>query len=101
MTKSLANKMCLKEWLYTICKVEGISIYKSHLDEFYSILLDLKNFYIDVDYYEDRVVLLLVPLLKSYTYFKEIMLYGNSDTQLVKLRKNFNSKLILRAKVKV
>jgi len=48
MTKSLANKLRLKERLYTIRMVEGTPI-QSHLNEFNSILLDLENIDIKID----------------------------------------------------
>lgn len=41
MTKSLANKLCLKERLYTIRMAEGTSI-QSHLNEFNSILINIE-----------------------------------------------------------
>jgi len=78
MTKSLANKLRLKERLYTIRMVEGTPI-QSHLNEFNSILLDLENIDIKIDD-EDKVVLLVVSLPSTYKHFKEIMLYGNNDT---------------------
>ena len=40
MIKSLANKICLKERLYTFCMTEGTPVQK-HLNEFNSILVDL------------------------------------------------------------
>jgi hypothetical protein len=78
MTKNLANKLRLKERIYTIRMVEGTPI-QSHLDEFNSIILDLEN--IDVKIYdEDKAVLLVVSLPSTYKHFKEIMLYGNNDS---------------------
>jgi hypothetical protein len=78
MTKNLANKLRLKERLYTIRMVEGTPI-QSHLDEFNSIILDLENIDIKIDD-EDKAVLLIVSLPSTYKHFKEIMLYGNNDT---------------------
>lgn len=77
MTKSLANKLRLKERLYTIRMQEGTSI-QSHLDEFNSILIDLENLEVKLED-EDKAVLLVVSLPKSYKHFKEIMLYGNHE----------------------
>ena len=42
MTKSLANKLHLKEQLYTIRMAIGTPI-QSHLDEFNSIVMDMEN----------------------------------------------------------
>ena len=78
MTKSLANKLRLKERLYTIRMVEGTPI-QSHLDEFNSIIMDLQNIDIKIED-EDKAVLLVVSLPSTYKHFKEIMLYGNNDT---------------------
>jgi len=49
---------------------------QSHLDEFNSIIIDLENLDVKIDY-EDKFVLLIVSLPPSYRQFKEIMLYGN------------------------
>jgi len=78
MTKSLANKLRLKERFYTIRMVQGTPI-QSNLNEFNSILLDPKNIDIKIND-EDKVVLLVVSLPSTYKHFKEIMLYGNDDT---------------------
>ena len=75
MTKSLANKLCLKERLYTICMAEGTSI-QSHLNEFNSIIIDLENLDVQIED-EDKAILLVVSLPPTYKHFKEIMLYGN------------------------
>ena len=77
MTKSLANKLRLKERLYTIHMVVGTSI-QSHLDEFNSIIMDLENMDIKIED-EDKAVMLVVSLLSTYKHFKEIMLYGNNN----------------------
>jgi hypothetical protein len=75
MTKSLANKLRLKEHIYTIHMAEGTSI-QSHLNEFNSIIVDLESFDVKIDD-EDKAILLVVSLPPSFKHFKEIMLYGN------------------------
>jgi hypothetical protein len=75
MTKNLANKLCLKERLYTICMAEGTSI-QSHINEFNSICVDLESLDVKIDH-EDKAILLVVSLPLSFKYFKEIMLYRN------------------------
>ena len=75
MTKSLANKLRLKERLFTLRMSEGTPI-QSHLDEFNSIIIDLENLDVKIDD-EDKAVLLIVSLPPSHRQFKEIMLYGN------------------------
>ncbi|PHT53674.1 hypothetical protein CQW23_08136 [Capsicum baccatum] len=78
MTKSLANKLRLKERLFTLRMSEGTPI-QSHLGEFNSIIIDLENLDVEIDD-EDKAVLLIVSLPPSYRHFKEIMLYGNNVT---------------------
>ena len=75
MTKSFANKLRLKERLFTLRMCEGTLI-QSHLDEFNSIINDLENLDVKTDD-EDKAILLIVSLPPSYQQFKEIMLYGN------------------------
>jgi hypothetical protein len=60
MTKSLANKLYLKEQLYTIHMVGGISI-QSHLNQFNSIYVDLESLDVKIDD-EDKAILLVVSL---------------------------------------
>ena len=48
MTKSLANKLRLKERLFTLRMSEGTPI-QSHLDKFNSIIIDLENLDVKVD----------------------------------------------------
>ncbi|GJU91165.1 retrovirus-related pol polyprotein from transposon TNT 1-94 [Tanacetum coccineum] len=78
MTKSLANKLQLKDRLYTFRMKPGTSV-QDHLDEFNTILIDLENLDVDIDD-EDKAVLLVISLPASYKHFKEIMLYGNRET---------------------
>jgi len=75
MTKSLANKLRLKERIFTLRMSEGTPI-QYLLDEFNSIIIDLENLDVKIDD-EDKVVLVIVSLPPSYRQFKEIMLYGN------------------------
>ena len=78
MKKSLANKLRLKERLYTIRMAEGTSI-QSHLNEFNSLIIDLEKLDVKIDD-EDKAILLVVSLPATFKHFKEIMLYGNHDT---------------------
>jgi hypothetical protein len=67
MTKSIANKLRLKECLYTIRMAEGTSI-QSHLNEFNSICVDLESLDVKIDD-EDKVILLVVVLPPSFKHF--------------------------------
>ena len=78
MTKNLANKLRLKEKLYTLRMTEGSSL-RAHLNEFNAILIDLENLEVKIED-EDKAVLLVVSLPPSYKHFKEIMLYSSSET---------------------
>jgi len=78
MTKSLANKIRLKERLYTYRMAECTPI-KKHLNDFNLIIVDLESLDVKVED-EDKPILLVVSLSSSYKHFKEIMLYSNSDT---------------------
>jgi hypothetical protein len=60
MTKSLTNKLRLKERLYTIRIAEGTYI-QSYLSEFNSIYVDLKSLDVKIDD-EDKTILLVVSL---------------------------------------
>ena len=78
MTKSLANKIRLKERLCTFSMAEGTPI-KNHLDEFNYIIIDLESLDVKIED-EDKALLLVVSLPPSYKNFKEILLYSNNDT---------------------
>jgi len=78
MTKSLANKIRLKERLYTYRISRGTPVQK-HLNDFNSIIVDLESLDVKVED-EDKDILLVVSLPPSYKHFKKIMLYSNSDT---------------------
>ena len=78
MTKNLANKLRLKERLYTLRMTEGSSL-RAHLNEFNTILIDLENLEVKIED-EDKAVLLVVSIPPSYKHFKEIMLYSSNDT---------------------
>nr|GEW71301.1 retrovirus-related Pol polyprotein from transposon TNT 1-94 [Tanacetum cinerariifolium] len=78
MTKSLANKLRLKDRLYVFRMKPSTSV-QDHLDEFNTILIDLENLDVDIDD-KDKAVLLVISLPASYKHFKKIMLYGNRET---------------------
>nr|GEW08837.1 retrovirus-related Pol polyprotein from transposon TNT 1-94 [Tanacetum cinerariifolium] len=77
-TKSLANKLRLKDRLYTFRMKPGTSV-QDHLDEFNTILIDLENLDVDIDD-ENKAKLLVISLSASYKHFKEIILYENRET---------------------
>ena len=69
MAKSLANKIRLKERLYTFKMAEGTPVQK-HLNDFNSIIVVLESSNVKIED-EDKVILLAVSLPPSYKHFKE------------------------------
>jgi hypothetical protein len=66
MSKSLTNKLYLKQRLYSLKMVEGSDL-SQHINVFNQIIGDLKM--IDVKFEdEDKALMLLNSLLTSYTY---------------------------------
>ena len=78
MTKSLANKICLKEHLYMLSRVECTPI-QNHLDDFNFTIFNLECPNVKIED-EDKPILSVVPLPASDKHFKEILLYGNNGT---------------------
>lgn len=74
MTKSLANRLCLKQQLYSFRMIESRSIVEQ-LKDFNKILDDLENIEVNLED-EDKVLMLLSSLRKSYEHFKDVILYG-------------------------
>jgi hypothetical protein len=93
MTKSLSNKLYLKQRLYLLRMSEGTSI-KSHLDEFNSILNDLKRMVDKIDD-EDMAILLLCSLPPSYKNFRESFIIGREELNLEDVKAALLSKELL------
>ena len=77
MTKSVTNKLLLKSTLYYLRLEESNSL-KFHLDEFYSIVMDLYNNDVKLDN-EDLTICLLCSLPLSYKNFRKTLLYGRDN----------------------
>ena len=73
MTKTLAHRQFLKQQLYSF-KMESKAIMEQ-LTEFKKILDDLENIEVHLED-EDKVILLLCALPRSFETFKDTMLYG-------------------------
>ena len=74
MTKSLAHRQFLKQQLYTFKMVESKTV-----TEFNKILNDLENIEVQLED-EDKAILLLCALPRSFEFFKDTMLYGKEGT---------------------
>ena len=67
MTKSLTNKLLLKQRLFALRMKEGTSL-KDHLDQLNTLLMELRNMDVKIED-EDAALLLLVSLPLSYENF--------------------------------
>ncbi|KAK5802831.1 hypothetical protein PVK06_030456 [Gossypium arboreum] len=73
-TKSLANRLVLKQRLFTFHMNEG-ELLKDHISQFITLLNDLKNVEVHIND-EDQAMLLLCSLHLSYKSFRETLIYG-------------------------
>ena len=78
MTKSLANKLYMKQKLYSFKIVEGKGI-SEQLEDFAKALDDLENIDIEIKD-EDKAIILLNALPKSFEQLKDAMLYWMENT---------------------
>jgi len=78
MTKSLAHMQLLKQQLYSFKMLEYIPIIEQ-LTEFNKILDDLAKIEVNVED-EDKSLLFLCSLPKSFENFKDTILYGKEGT---------------------
>ena len=80
MTKSLTNKLLLKQRLFSLCMNEGTPL-RYHLDQFNTILLELRNIFVKVEN-EDAALILLVSLPLSYENFVQSFIVGKDYVSL-------------------
>ncbi|MFQ6653912.1 hypothetical protein Gotur_025093, partial [Gossypium turneri] len=73
-TKSLANRLVLKQRLFTFCMNEG-ELLRDHISQFITLLNNLKNVEVHIDD-EDQAMLLLCSLPPSYKSFRKTLIYG-------------------------
>nr|GEW84552.1 zinc finger, CCHC-type [Tanacetum cinerariifolium]GEW84556.1 zinc finger, CCHC-type [Tanacetum cinerariifolium] len=92
MTKSLANKLYLKNKLYTFYMPAGRKI-SEHIDEFCKFVLDLANIKVKFED-EDLALLLLTSLSASYEHFMDTLLYGHEALTLEDVMATLNLKKI-------
>jgi len=80
MTKSLINKLPLKQHLFSVRMHEGMSL-REHLDQLNSTLLYLYNIDININH-EDVVLIILAFLPSSYKNFNESSISGKDSLSL-------------------
>ncbi|KAG8479118.1 hypothetical protein CXB51_029811 [Gossypium anomalum] len=73
-TKSLANRLVLKQRLFTF-RMNECELLRDHISQFITLLNDLKNVEVHIDD-EDQAMLLLCSLPPSYKSFRETLIYG-------------------------
>ena len=97
MTKSLAHRQFLKQQLYSFKMVESKAVMEQ-LTEFNKILDDLDNIEVHLKD-EDKVILLLCALPRSFESFKDTMLYGKeSIVTLEEVQAAFRTKELTKSK---
>ena len=90
MIKSLVNRLYLKQALHSFKMQDDKSI-DEQLDVFNKLILDLENIDVSIDD-EDQALLLVSSLPKSYTNFKDTLLYGRESLTLDEVQAALNSK---------
>ena len=73
MTKSLVNRLYLKQALYSFKMTED-KVLAGQLNMFNKLILDLENIDVKIDD-EDQVLLLLCVFPRTHAHFKETLLY--------------------------
>ena len=90
MTKSLTNKLLLKQRLFSLRMQEGTPL-RDHLDQLNTILLELRNIDVVVDD-EDAALILLVSLPLSFENFVQSFIVGKDTVSLEDVRSALHSR---------
>ncbi|KAJ4700747.1 Retrovirus-related Pol polyprotein from transposon TNT 1-94 [Melia azedarach] len=90
MTKSLTNKLLLKQRLFSLRMQEGMPL-RDHLDQLNTILLELRNIDVKVED-EDAALILLVSLPLSYENFVQSFIVGKDTMSLEEVRSSFHTR---------
>ncbi|CAL1356411.1 unnamed protein product [Linum trigynum] len=93
MTKSLTNKLHLKQRLFSLRMQKGTPL-REHLEQLNSILLDLRNIDVQVDD-EDAALILLVSLPSSYENFVDSFIAGKESVSLEDVRYALHTREII------
>lgn len=89
MTKSLVNHLYLKQCFYSF-KMQEDRFVGEQLDVFNKLILDLENIGVTINN-KDQALLLLCSLPKSYSHFKETLLFGRNFVSLDEVQVALNS----------
>ncbi|KAH9725257.1 hypothetical protein KPL70_007804 [Citrus sinensis] len=96
--KSLANRLYIKMRMFTLKIVEGTSL-DDHLDEFNKVCDTLETIDVALDD-EDKALLLISPLPKSYGNFVDELMYGRQTLSLDEVKSALNTKELQEKKFK-
>ncbi|GKC35508.1 hypothetical protein Tco_1047892 [Tanacetum coccineum] len=88
MTKSLTNKLLLKQRLFSLRMKEGSSL-KEHIDALNSILMDLKNIEVKIED-EDATLVLLMLLPPSFESIVSSFVIGKDTITLEDVRSSLH-----------
>ncbi|MFQ6668910.1 hypothetical protein Gotur_034374 [Gossypium turneri] len=89
-TKSMANRLVLKQCLLIFCMNE-CELLRDHISQFITLLNDLKNVKVKIDD-EDQTMLLLCSLPSSYKSFRETLIYGKDKLSFEDVNGHFLNK---------
>ena len=90
MKKSLKNRLYIKKKMFTLKMIEGTSL-DDHLDEFNKVCNTLETIDAALDN-EDKALLLISSLLKSYGNFVDAFMYGRQTLSLDEVKSELNTK---------
>ena len=90
MTKSLTNKLLLKQRLFALRMKEGIKL-RDYLDTLNSILRELRNIDVKLED-EDAAIIMLVSLPNSFENFLQSFIVGKDTVKLENVRSALHSR---------
>ncbi|KAJ4705025.1 Retrovirus-related Pol polyprotein from transposon TNT 1-94 [Melia azedarach] len=90
MTKSLTNKLLLKQRLFSLRMQEGMPL-RDHLDQLNTILLELRNIDVKVED-EDAALILFVSLPLSYENFVQSFIIRKDTVSLEEVRSSLHTR---------